>query len=91
MDALVRDVKAARESWHRENEALDSQLKAVKLQSEKEYSEAQRPRVPREVSEALRGHRLRCEIERAFFFHVTYELLKIRVPEMTEHITQSEH
>ena len=33
---------------------------------------------PKDLTEALKSHRLRCEIERAFFFHVFYELLRER-------------
>lgn len=33
------------------------------------------------MTEALQGHRLRCEVERVFFFHVFYELLRARFGE----------
>jgi len=54
-------------------------LKAIKANQEKEMAEAHKAnQPPKDLTDALKSHRLRCEIERAFYFHVTHELLKQR-------------
>lgn len=91
MDNLIKDMKATRESFTRDNSALDESLKIIKVQQEKNFKEPQKPLIPKDLSEALIGHRLRCDIERAFYFHVTYKLLQSKFPkELDTTLTNTE-
>jgi hypothetical protein len=76
MDALTKEVRGAREALVRDNSSLEQAAKAAKALPKK--AEPQPLVAPKDLSQTLQSHRLRCEIERAFFFHVTYELLRDR-------------
>ena len=79
LDSLVKNVKDSREQFTKDSAQLDQQLKAIKSNQDREIAEAHKATLPpQDLTEALKSHRLRCEVERAFYFHVTYELLKQR-------------
>lgn len=58
----------------RENSVIDMNLKNLKSQSELVKIDTSSSK--KDLTDLLKSHKLRCEIERAFFFHVFFEILK---------------
>ena len=80
METLVKDVKGSRENFSKENAALDQVLKKVRDQKKPKPLNALSG--IEDLTEAIKSHRLRCELERAFYFHVQHELVKERLGEV---------
>lgn len=78
IDALVKNVRNTREGLAKDNTTLEQSAKAIKAMISQRKNDNPNHQSPKDLTEALKSHRLRCEIERTFFFHVFYELLRER-------------
>ena len=84
---LLRDIKDTREHFQSETSKQPTATgkkgkpsvapgKGDDLASHKEPKSIMTPEARVDITEALKGYKLRSEIERAFFFHLFYEILR---------------
>lgn len=73
LDKLAKDLTQTRENLTQENASLEKLAKKIIVKKQPKPTED-----VVDLTEMLKSHRLRCEIERSFFFHVNVELLRSR-------------